>query len=80
MAYVKVKALDAFNHGRLNAVGGKTYTMNQGDADDLKKAGLVEIEGDAAEDDVDDLVGGAKMEPITSNKMEAKPANKADKK
>lgn len=79
MAYVKVKALDTFSHGRLNAVGGKTYTMNQGDADDLKKAGLVEIEGEAADDELDDLVGG-KAEPVTTNKMEAKPANKAEKK
>lgn len=78
MAKVKVKALDSFSHGRLNAVGGVSYTINQGDADDLKKAGLVEIEGEAAEEEVDDLVGG-KAEPVTSNKMEAKPANKGAK-
>ena len=79
MAKVTVKALDSFSHGRLNAVRDQKYTMNQGDADDLKKAGLVEIEGDAADDELDDLVGG-KAEPMTANKMEAKPANKAEKK
>lgn len=80
MAKVTVKALDSFHHGRLNAVRDAIYTMSKGEADDLKKAGLVEEVGDAADDDVDDLVGGAKMEPITSNKMEAKPENKAAKK
>ena len=77
MAKVAVKALDSFSHGRLNATIGQRYTINSGDADDLRKAGLVEVEGDA-DDGVDDLVGG-KAEPMTANKMEAKPANKGAK-
>jgi len=81
MAKVKVKALDAFSHGRLNTRPGETYTMSTGDAEDLEKLGLVKIEGEAADEEVDDLVGdGKKMAPLTSNKMEAKHENKGAKK
>lgn len=81
MAKVTVKALDAFSHGRLNAAPGRTYTMNSGEAKELEKVGLVEIAGDAGDDDVDDLVGdGKKIAPLTSNKMEPKPDNKGAKK
>jgi hypothetical protein len=81
MAKVKAKALDSFLHGRLDAVPGTTYTMNSGDAEALARAGLVEIVGDADDEEVDDLVGsGRKMQPLTSNKMEKAASNKADKK
>jgi hypothetical protein len=79
MAKCSVKALDSFSHGRLNAVGGETYTMSRGAAEDLAKVGLVEIEGDAKDDDTDDLVG-RKVAPVTSNKMEGKTSNKTEKK
>ena len=78
MALVKVKALDTFSHGRLSTKRGDLYTMNPVDADELAKAGLVEIVGDAAEDSIDDLVGG-KAAPMVSNKMEPKPKNKGEK-
>ena len=79
MPYVKIKALDQFSHGRVTARPGGVYTVPQVDADDLAKAGLVEIMGTAGDDEVDDLVGG-KMEPMTANKMEANPRTKAEKK
>lgn len=79
MAKVQIKALDAFSHGRINATRGGKYTIGASEAESLKAAGLVEIVGDAAEDDIDDLVG-AKTAPLTSNKMAAKPDNKGAKK
>ena len=79
MAKVQIKAMDTFTHGRIRAAKGDKFTVSQHDATELSKVGLVEIIGDAADDDIDDLVGG-KMEPITSNKMAPKPDNKAAKK
>lgn len=76
MPKVKVKALDAFSHGRLNAHMGGIYTMNDVDAKDLEKLGLVALEGDADDDAADDTASG-KMEQITSNKMAQKLANKS---
>jgi len=80
MAKVKVKALDTFTHGRVNATRGATYTMNSGEAESLEKAGLVEIAGKADDNEIDDLVGGdKKMAPMTSNKMMPKAENKGKK-
>ncbi len=76
MEIVKVKALDAFSHGRLRMEREQTANINSYDAADLEKAKLVEIVGNPDEPEaVDDLVGG-KMEPVTSNKMDKAPSNK----
>lgn len=78
MKVSKIKALDKFSHGRLHMVAGDTDKIESDEARELEKAGLVEIVG---EDEGEDLLGeGAKMEPITQNKMEKAPANKAGKK
>ena len=67
---IQVRALDTFSHGRQNPRRGDTITVGQGDADDLAKAGLVEIVGEAPDEPE------VKIAPITSNKMAPKPANK----
>ena len=79
MAKVQIKALDSFSHGRIRAKRGDVYTVSQHDATELSKAGLVEIAGDAGDDDIDDLAG-TKTAPLTSNKMAPKPDNKGAKK
>lgn len=78
MAKVQIKAVEPFSHGRITAHPGDVFTINDEDAKGLVGAGLAEVVADADEDAIDDLVG-SKMSPMTSNKMEAKPANKADK-
>lgn len=40
---VQIKALHAFSHGALLTVPDGEYTINKGEADELVKAGLVEI-------------------------------------
>jgi hypothetical protein len=71
----QVRALDSFSHGRQNPKRGETIVVGQGEAEDLEKAGLVEIVGEAPDDPEE------KIAPITSNKMAPKPANKvADQK
>lgn len=40
---VKVKALRPFAHGNITASAGGVYTMNRGDAQELEKAGFVEL-------------------------------------
>lgn len=79
MSKVRVRAVDSFSHGRLNARPGEEYTVNAADARDLERAGLAKIVGEAGEDDIDELIG-AKMAPMVSNKMEPKPENKGVKK
>jgi hypothetical protein len=88
MIKVKIKALDAFSHGALLAAPGGEYSINKGDADELVKAGFVELVSETDEsqtgvtdsqEDLDDLVGG-KAEDAPENKMEAAPANKGKKK
>lgn len=79
MAKVQIKALDTFSHGRINASRGSVHTTSASEANSLKAAGLVEIVGEAGEDDIDELVGG-KMSPLTSNKMAPKADNKGAKK
>lgn len=81
---VQVKALDSFAHGRLDAHKGGEYPMSKGEADDLRKAGLVEIIGadDSApktatdSQGADDLLGDAKSDAAPQNKMAPAPANK----
>lgn len=46
MTKVKVKALQSFAHGNIEAHQGETVTMNKGDADELMKAGFVQGEAD----------------------------------
>lgn len=75
----QVKALDSFHHGHLNARRGEIYTMDKAQADELEKAGLVELAGDAADDAEDDLAP-KKAAPILSNKMAPKATNKAAEK
>ena len=78
MANKKIKSLTSFSHGRLVARPDEVYSINANEADELAAAGLCEIVGDAGEDEIDELVG-SKMEPVTSNKMASKPANKGAK-
>lgn len=73
MSNVKIRALDSFTHGRLSLERGQKATLNNYDAEDLVKVGLVEIVGES--DDLDDLVGG-KMAPLSGNKMQSKADNK----
>lgn len=43
---VKVKALQGFSHGNVDAREGGVYAMNKGDALELEKAGFVSLEAD----------------------------------
>lgn len=72
MQNVKIKALDAFAHGRIIMAPGQIATINAGDAGDLERAGLVEIIGESP--DADDLIG--KAATVVSNKMQPKTPNK----
>ena len=84
---VKVKAVDSFCHGNLNAHIGVEYMIQKATADQLAKAGHVEIlpatdtapqTGVTDSQDTDDLLGdGTKAEAAPQNKMEAAPENKA---
>ena len=82
---VKVKALDSFCHGPLHAHIGAEYPMQKATADELVKAGLVEILPTTdttqtgvtdSQEDLDDLVGGEKMAEAPENKMEPAVSNK----
>jgi hypothetical protein len=81
---IQIRALDTFMHGyyrgRLDAVSGETYDLPQAEADELVKAGLAEIlpagAAPAADENLDDLVGGDKMEEAPQNKMADAPTNK----
>jgi hypothetical protein len=73
----KVTVLDSFVHGRHDYKRGQETTFSKPEAEELEKAGLVTIGGEAADDGVDDLLGSEKMEPLTLNKMEQAPDNKA---
>ncbi|MCX7283905.1 MAG: hypothetical protein NTX28_07650 [Novosphingobium sp.] len=81
--YSTAIALDSFTHGRTQYVKGDVVEATPGDMADMVKAGLVTIEEVApqtgvtdSQDDLDDLVGGEKMEDAPKNKMAAAPANK----
>lgn len=87
MKTTKVKALTSFVHGRVQMHQGDEQEFSKGDADDLVKAGMVQIVADdpqpepqPADDGVDDLLGEEKAEPAPENKMEAAPKNKAEAK
>lgn len=84
---MKITALDSFAHGAKQYVAGDPVKVSQGEAEDLRKAGLVSFEDVApqtgvtdSQDDLEDLVGGEKAEPAPLNKMEPAPANKGKKK
>lgn len=66
---VDVKAKSAVAHGRHSAVRGETFPVTKGEAEELQKAGLVEIVGDAQPQE--------KQAPEVENKMDDAPANKA---
>lgn len=61
-------ATDSFYHGRTHYHKGDVVEVTKGESEDLQKAGLITEE---------DLIGGDKMAPITSNKMEKPVSNKA---
>lgn len=76
-------ALDSFTHGRTQYAAGDTVEATPGDMADMIKAGLVTTEDIApqtgvtdSEENLDDLVGGEKMEDAPQNKMAPAPANK----
>lgn len=82
-----VKALDSFVHGRVHMTAGDKYEFSKGEAEELQKAGLVEIVGqeeDAPEpaaqvEEVTQPVAdeqGAKMTEAPENKMADAPENK----
>jgi hypothetical protein len=76
---MKITALDSFAHGAKQYTAGDPVEVTRSTAEDLIKAGLVSIDGTPeahAEEDLDDLVGGEKMEEAPENKMAAAPANK----
>lgn len=86
----KAIALDSFAHGARQYAAGDSGEFSKGEAEELRKAGLVSFEDAApqtgvadskpAEDDLEDLVGGDKADPAPQNKMEPAPANKGKKK
>lgn len=47
MTKVKVKALQSFSHGSIDAHQGETVTMNKGDAEELTRLGFVQSEAEA---------------------------------
>lgn len=69
MKVVKITALDKFTHGRMNMVSGDTEKLEESEAKDLEKAGLVRITHEPE----------AKMAEPAKNKMEDAPSNKSDK-
>lgn len=76
---LKVEALDAFAHNRMNVRCGDTLHVGESDAHELEKVGLVKILGqsDREEEGHDDLVGGKQDKTVTQNKMADNPKNKA---
>lgn len=84
MAALEITALDTFTHGRLHMVRGDKETIEASEARDLEKAGLVSTtkapktatDSKPVDDDLDDLVGGEKMEDAPQNKMAPAPTNK----
>lgn len=83
---MKITALDSFAHGRIQYVKGDPVEVSKGEAEDLRKAGLVTVGTDDgpktatdSQDDLDDLVGGEKMDEAPKNKMAPAPANKGKK-
>lgn len=88
---MKIKALENFRHGHLEAVSGESYAPADFKIPDLEveglvKAGLVSTSKAAkkdeapAADDLDDLVGGKMDDTEVQNKMEKAPSNKGNKK
>ena len=78
---ITVKATDSFAHGAKQYTAGDPVEVTKSTAEDLRKAGLVSFEDHTpetppVEDNLDDLVGGEKMEDAPKNKMAPAPANK----
>lgn len=81
MTKVKVKALQSFAHGNVQAHVGETVTMNKGDADELRKLGFVQ-DGEAEEAAVQEQVQTAPQEHqqgdvVTDNPETGEPDVKA---
>lgn len=84
---IKVKAITSVMHGRHHMQAGDELEVTKGEADELQKAGLVQIVGEqeaAAQPGTpdtkvaaEDLTGVEKMEDEPQNKMEPAPENKA---
>lgn len=72
---VEVKALDSFLHGKFDVKRGDMFKTNKPDAEDLVKAGLVEMVEEKAAPAAE-----AKMEAAPKNKMADAPTNKASTK
>lgn len=75
-----VKVIQSVAHGRFHLHEGETRDdLAQADINALKELGFVAdhtLETPPAEDSLDDLVGGEKMEDTPKNKMAPAPANK----
>jgi hypothetical protein len=76
MKVSKIKARDKFSHGKLNMNVGDTDKIEADEAEELRKAGLVDIVGEE-----EDLLGGhdEKMAEPVKNKMEKPVSNKHTK-
>jgi len=80
-----VKVINSVSHGRYHLHEGEIRDdVAQADINVLKELGHVEDatpapETKPAEDDIDDLVGGEKMDAAPKNKMQPAPANKGKK-
>lgn len=74
----KVKALQTFVHGRERAEIDGEYQFTKGDAEDLAKAGLVEIVEEKAIETP--RLQDVKMEDAPENKMAEAPSNKSRQK
>lgn len=71
----KVKVLQKFYHGNKMVEQGKPASFTKGDAEDLAKAGLVEIVEDKAIDTP--RLQDVKMADTPENKMADAPSNKS---
>lgn len=73
-----VKIIQSVAHGRHNLHAGDVRDdLPQADINTLQDLGFVEPY--AAEENLDDLVGGDKMDVDVQNKMQEAPANKGKK-
>ena len=70
---VEVTAKDSFVHCQYMLDKGQKQDMPRGVAEDLRKVGLVDYDGDGAEQDQEPK---RKAEPKPANKAAAKPENK----
>ena len=72
---INVKAKSSFYHGNQSLTEGQEAQFFKYEAEDLEKAGLVEIIGEAQPEQAEE--SGVKMEEAPLNKMADAPANKS---